>query len=183
VKKIFRFIILLPILIMGMLVSNTTPIAGSLRRLWNYAGDPTSGTSGTFAGMAQPGDLLIDETNGIVYKNTNTKASPTWIPLPAPEVTQKATGLIPLTIAQAGVIEATADAIYLYLPTYVDNAGLTYMIKCLATYSSGVKVFPYSASETIDGATSKISTAQYDCLTVVAGTNRWNITNKVGTWS
>lgn len=176
-------VIFLPLLIMGMVVSNTSAIAGSLRRLWNYAGAPTSGTSGTFAGMAQPGDLLIDETNGIVYKNTNTKASPTWIPIPAPKVTQKSANDAALDIAESGVIEATADAIYLYLPTYVGNAGLIYMIKVLATHSSGVAVYPASATETLDGAARKTSSAQYDCLTVVAGTLRWNIVAKVGTWS
>jgi hypothetical protein len=42
------------------------------------AGPPTSGTSGSFAGYANPGALLIDETNGILYQNTGTRASPTW---------------------------------------------------------------------------------------------------------
>lgn len=42
------------------------------------AGAPTNGTSGTFAGMAGKGCLLIDTTNAKLYINTNTKASPTW---------------------------------------------------------------------------------------------------------
>lgn len=42
------------------------------------AGAPTSGTSGTFAGVAGPGSLLIDTTNTKLYINTNTQASPTW---------------------------------------------------------------------------------------------------------
>jgi len=42
------------------------------------AGTPTSGTSGTFAGLAGKGSILIDHTNGVAYINTNTKASPTW---------------------------------------------------------------------------------------------------------
>lgn len=42
------------------------------------AGAPTNGTSGTFAGQAGPGCLLIDTTNAILYINTNTKLSPTW---------------------------------------------------------------------------------------------------------
>ncbi len=41
-------------------------------------GAPTSGTSGTFVGLAGPGALLIDYTNAILYINTNTLASPTW---------------------------------------------------------------------------------------------------------
>lgn len=42
------------------------------------AGAPISGTSGTFAGFAGPGSILLDTTNGKFYLNTNTKASPTW---------------------------------------------------------------------------------------------------------
>ena len=42
------------------------------------AGAPTSGTSGTLVGIAQPGSLLIDTTNKALYQNTNTAASPTW---------------------------------------------------------------------------------------------------------
>lgn len=45
-----------------------------------FAGDgaPTNGTSGTRAGTAGPGSLYSDYTNGKLYINTNTKASPTW---------------------------------------------------------------------------------------------------------
>ena len=42
------------------------------------AGAPTSGTSGTGATQAGKGTLLIDVTNGNLYMNTNTAASPTW---------------------------------------------------------------------------------------------------------
>jgi hypothetical protein len=43
------------------------------------AGAPTNGTSGTFAGKAGPGCLLIDVTNKILYVNAGTKASPVWV--------------------------------------------------------------------------------------------------------
>ena len=42
------------------------------------AGAPSNGTSGTLAGYAGKGCLLIDTTNAKLYINTNTKASPTW---------------------------------------------------------------------------------------------------------
>lgn len=42
------------------------------------AGAPTNGTSGTGAGVYGKGAILTDVTNGILYINTNTKASPTW---------------------------------------------------------------------------------------------------------
>ncbi len=51
-------------------------IEGSLRRVWTYAGTPVNGT--TYANEAIKGDLLIDTTNGKLYQNTNTQASPTW---------------------------------------------------------------------------------------------------------
>lgn len=47
-------------------------------RVIGNAGTPTNGTSGTAAGRAVKGSLLIDSTNGKLYQNTNTKASPTW---------------------------------------------------------------------------------------------------------
>jgi len=42
------------------------------------AGAPVNGTSGTLAGKAGKGSLLIDRTNANLYMNTNTQASPTW---------------------------------------------------------------------------------------------------------
>ena len=53
-------------------------VAGSLRRAWRNAGTPTNGTSGTYAGIAEIGDLLIDTTNKRLFQNTGTQASPTW---------------------------------------------------------------------------------------------------------
>lgn len=52
-------------------------IAGGVMIVTN-AGAPSNGTSGTGAGVAGPGSLLIDSTNTNLYQNTNTKASPTW---------------------------------------------------------------------------------------------------------
>lgn len=42
------------------------------------AGAPTSGGAGTGNGLCGKGSLCFDITNGILYQNTNTKASPTW---------------------------------------------------------------------------------------------------------
>lgn len=53
------------------LINNNVPIL-------TIAGAPTDGTSGSFAGQAGPGALLIDYTNGKIYQNTNTSASPVW---------------------------------------------------------------------------------------------------------
>lgn len=43
-------------------------------------GNPSNGTSGTYAGYAGPGSILIKTTSGAgaAYVNTNTLLSPTW---------------------------------------------------------------------------------------------------------
>ena len=46
--------------------------------LFVNAGAPTNGVSGTLAGTAEKGALLIDSSAGTLYQNTNSKASPTW---------------------------------------------------------------------------------------------------------
>lgn len=52
----------------------------ALARPFLNAGAPANGTAGTgtHAGYAPKGALLIDTTNGILYINTGTKASVTW---------------------------------------------------------------------------------------------------------
>lgn len=39
---------------------------------------PTDGTSGTLAGQAGPGSLLVDVASKELLINTGTQASPTW---------------------------------------------------------------------------------------------------------
>jgi hypothetical protein len=63
----------------------TSNVWGMIRRLVkdnvlviSNAGAPSDGTTGTGAGKAGPGSLLVDITNKKLYQNTNTKASPTW---------------------------------------------------------------------------------------------------------
>lgn len=53
------------------LVNNGCPIVSN-------PGAPVNGVSGTFAGQAGPGTVLIDYTNKNLYMNTNTLLSPTW---------------------------------------------------------------------------------------------------------
>lgn len=55
----------------GLLLKNSV-------RLFVLAGVPVNGTSGTEAGVAGKGSLVVDSTNGKLYINTNTKTSPTW---------------------------------------------------------------------------------------------------------
>lgn len=45
------------------------------------AGAPSNGASGTHAGVAPAAALLIDSTNKVLYQNSNTLLSPTWVAL------------------------------------------------------------------------------------------------------
>lgn len=49
---------------------------------WPHAGAPTNGV--TMANIAQKGDQLTDTTNGNLYFNTGTSASPTWTQITIP---------------------------------------------------------------------------------------------------
>lgn len=53
-------------------------IEGAARRTYSTGTTPVNGTSGTLANIAPKGALLVDESTGILYANTNTLASPTW---------------------------------------------------------------------------------------------------------
>lgn len=50
-------------------------------RPWENAGPPSSGTTGTLYGVAKPGELLLDTTNGVVFVNEGSQASPYWSPV------------------------------------------------------------------------------------------------------
>lgn len=43
-----------------------------------FNGAPVDGTSGTGAGFAPKGTILVRQDSGAMYQNTNTLASPTW---------------------------------------------------------------------------------------------------------
>lgn len=159
-------------------------VAGSLRRTWRNAGTPTNGTAGTYYGVAEAGDLLVDTTNKALYQNTGTQASPVWSRVIATGPLTDKTASCYLTTAESGIVRVYADAVYVYLPTYVDNQGLYYLIKAMSSYSSGVAVYADTVTGgTIDGAASKTSGAQYDVLEVICGDTEWSIKSAKGTWS
>ena len=159
-------------------------IAGSLRRSFRNAGDPTNGTSGTYAGIADPGDILIDTTNKKIFQNTNTAASPTWSMLRSSgPITAKSASAY-LAAGDGPIILATTDNIYLYLPTYVGNAGLNFLIKQNASYSAGTTIYTLAAQSTaLDGAAILKCGANYDVLEVVCDGTNWQVVSKMGTWS
>lgn len=47
-------------------------------------GAPVSGVNGDGAGWAGPGSVMIRSDTGAWYRNSNTKASPTWTEMSTP---------------------------------------------------------------------------------------------------
>ncbi|MBM3458882.1 MAG: hypothetical protein FJX77_10175 [Armatimonadetes bacterium] len=61
---------------MAVLEQTSLTLASGLGQPLRNAGAPVNGT--TYANVAEVGALLLDTTNGKLYVNTGTKASPTW---------------------------------------------------------------------------------------------------------
>jgi hypothetical protein len=75
--------------------TNTDAVAsGSPFGIFKTSGAPTNGTSGTYAGIATPGSLLVDVAGKALYQNTNTQASPTWTAAPLTGVAGITSGAI-----------------------------------------------------------------------------------------
>lgn len=91
---------------------------GNNTGIFNTTAAPVDGT--TLAGVAGPGSLLM-RTNGSVYVNTNTKASPTWTLFSAqqPSVTDK-------------VLAATVT--YDTIPAAANITGFSWTVAAAATY-------------------------------------------------
>ena len=81
-----------------------------MRPAWTHSGAPTNGTSGTLAGYALPGDLLIRTDTVALYQNTNTQASPTWTAAPLTGVAAVTSGTITGTTIDNSVIGGTTPA-------------------------------------------------------------------------
>ena len=157
-------------------------VAGSLRRAWRNAGTPSNGTAGTYYGVAEPGDLLIDTTYKRLFQNIGSQASPTWAHVIASGPITVKTANCFLTAAEAGVVLVNQDNIYVYLPTYVDNAYLSFIIKGVYTYVAGVTVRATLDGGKIDGADYKRSTLQYNALHVIGDGVAWRVISSHGTW-
>lgn len=76
--------------------------AGSYGPFVLLTGAAVNGTSGTQAGIAAPGALLITVATPGVYQNTNTLASPTWTPFGE---------TIVVTVPQTAVADAAAATV------------------------------------------------------------------------
>ncbi len=107
--------------------------------IFQTTGAPTDGTSGTLVGVAGPGAIL-QRTNGSVYVNTNTKASPTWVSLgvgASGAVLTSPTITSPI-YTDRKVLAATAD--YDSTTVLADLTGFTWTVVAGATYQFEVEL-------------------------------------------
>ena len=131
--------IVVMVAVFGAVIELTNVIAGARTRPFRNAGGPLSGTSGTFAGQAGPGDTLLDTTNGVEYINEGTKASPYWTP-----TSYKQAGLkgVYHDFNDSAEIKAVADT----NATAVLNSGLRVFGQGIADTDSGL-THSYEAEE------------------------------------
>ncbi len=150
------------------------------------AGAPTSGTSGTQAGVASPGALLIDTTNKALYQNANTTASPTWagiltalsgigfgspasITAGTTQTLAGATALKPLSIVNAANANDGAA-----LPT-ASGSGAAYLVITVGSTATP-KIWP-QATDKIDGGTTAaavtLTAAHRAAVFVDTAANNW----------
>lgn len=116
--------------------------------IFNGSAAPVDGTSGTLVGVAGPGSIYM-RTNGAVYVNTNTKASPTWVSLgvgatDAALTTPAITGgsMSGVTNSDFKVLAATAD--YDTTTTPATLTGFSWTVA-----ASGVYIFDVELNTTM----------------------------------
>lgn len=93
---------------------------------WEVTGTPFSGTSGTLTGQCEPGGIVKDITNGILYQNEGTKASPYYTP-----VSYDQEGLLAFT--SQGWVDQTGVA-------HVSTAASTQLANGLRIFGQGIEV-------------------------------------------
>ncbi len=138
--------------------SNTTRIAGSRLRPWQYAGPPTSGTSGTLAGIAEAGAILWDTTNYVSFVNEGTQASPYWTPTSFDQ--RNLWGVWTDFRSQAGAAVAATDA-----EAILADSGLRIFGQGLTETDSGLVV--QTAGE--GGNVGRMTTTDEDGHTIAIG--------------
>lgn len=93
--------------------------------IWPNAGAPNNGATGTMAGMATPGDLLVDTTNKALYQNTGTQTSPVWSPAAANEASVAITGGTIDGVVIGGTTPVTETAAALHIDSGTKTATAT----------------------------------------------------------
>ncbi len=150
------------------------------------AGAPTNGTSGTLAGIAAVGSLLVDVTNSVLYQNTGTVASPTWtanisaksgldfgtpaaVTAGTTQTLAGAAALSPLSIVNAANANDGAA-----LPA-ASGSGAVYLVITVGSTATP-KIWPQAADK-IDGGTTgaavTLTAAHRAALFVDTAANNW----------
>jgi hypothetical protein len=109
---------------MAIIPSSGATVIGNAVRIYTNAGAPTNGTSGTYAGIAGKGSILVDTTNATAYQNTNTLASPTWsaFPVASGELTSLLAAIPTTAVPSVASANATNPANVAY--TQADQTAL-----------------------------------------------------------
>ena len=144
------------------------------------AGPPTNGTSGTFAGVASKGQILVDTTNAVLYMNINTQASPTWTVITpynsSATLAALGTGVTlgtaaPIVTQIATITAASGSTVGVALPVGVVG-DIHYVFNPSA---QTIKVFP-QAADAIDGGSAgvavSLSTAKR-AMFIYTSANNW----------
>jgi hypothetical protein len=126
-------------------------IWASLRQLanknvWNVVdtGAPTSGTSGSGAGMCGPGSTYTNLTTGVQYINIGTKASPNWFAPDVNGVNQLRTRLTTAQVNAGGTLVAAVPGFQIQM---VDCAMIA--VGGAATSSTSINLAGTQASSTV----------------------------------
>ena len=141
--------------------------------IWQNAGAPTSGSTGTLAGVAEKGDLLSDTTNGAFYQNTNTQASPTWSPGATNEAAVAITGgtIDGVTIGGTTPVTETVAALHVDsgTKTATATAGAATLNKMAGVITSEALVTAAGADYTLTLTNSDIAAADQVMASVQYG--------------
>lgn len=134
--------------------------------IFHNAGAPTDGTSGTLVGLAPPGALVLDTTNGNLYQNTNTLASPTWSIFQSSGDAGSFT-----TVTASGLVTAGQAKVDTGTKTAAASAGAATLNKNAGRITSEALTTAGLADYTLTLTNSQIAAADQVLVNVGNGTN------------
>lgn len=131
-------------------------------------GAPTNGTSGTYANLADASSLLLDQTNGVFYQNTNTKASPTWTKVPNGSAGSVLTAMLAAAaVTSAKLDPSTIQTVQLSLTNAQIKALRATPITLVAAPGAGKFILPIACFvELVYGGTNAFTGAANDNLSL-----------------
>lgn len=136
-------------------------------------GAPTSGTSGTFVGLAGPGAILIDYTNAVLYMNTNTLASPTWTVQSLSNITGDVTIAAGVSAIGANKVLSSMMAASLIqtVTGQITAANITGTSSGQLGHANGVVLVPAAAAKSVNVLLSALIAMDFSVAAYTAGGN------------